>query len=1044
MKKIFILLICLSGINSVLGQVTTSSISGNVKTSDGFVLEGSPVVATHLPSGTIYGVDSRADGKFNLEGLRVGGPYRIEISYIGFESDIQSDIYLYLGKDHKISVILKDSSVALNEVLITSDKNFASSRTGTGTNIGAKQIKKLPTISRGLEDFSRLTPQANFRNGNLTVAGLGNRFNDIRIDGAKNSDPYGRNPNGQNGGQTNVNVLSLDAVEQVQVNLSPYEITQSGFGGASINAVTRSGSNQFSGSIYRFNRNENMSGKTPTSDDSVERTKLSPFEEYQMGFRLGGKIIKNKLFFFVNAEKTKSDAPLNFMPGTSESNITSDEMNQVKDYLLNEFNYNPGPWENVSPRPTSTKFLTRIDWNINPKNNLMVRYHMTEGKAITNITRDPIRAQFQNLPRSQVSTTKSIGLELNSQLSDNVSNNLRISSVSVNDSRQPYDGVIFPEIDIRDGSNRIEVGGYADLDKLKNRTFNFTNNLKIYKGKNTYTAGVSLEKTYTKHERVSDYYSNYLFKSLSDFLNDNVGTIKRTYSITGDSKDITADFNIYLFSLYGQDEIDINDNLKVNLGLRLDIPHFPDNARSIPEIDDNTNFNGYKSGLMPKTKIHWNPRFSFNWDANGEGKTQLRGGLGMFMGNITSSVYAGMFQNNGLLTSFSIKNPGIGLSGSATQPDYTDITGNPASASKYAVELMDPNRKLLQLIRSNIAIDKNLGNGLVVSGELMYSKLINDVNYSNLNLGDPVGTLDGADTRPLYNDAAPIDSRFNEVIYITNQSDAKSFTATLQIQKNWNKNLATSLAYNNTTATNKFESVSVFNTTNWQRQVHANGSNNLDVAPSRDEIKHRFIGTGAFTLDKGIFSRNNLNIAMVYTGSSGRRFSYVYDNDPLKVTLNNTSNTLIYIPKNESEIVLSDPTEWALLDAFIENDPYLSKNRGKVAGRNAAKMPWEHNVDLRLAQELNFKIKGKVNTIEVTFDIFNFTNFLNKKWGLKYREFGPGYSEILIHNGYVSGTNTPKYDFKQELTEGWYVSDDVSSILESSRWLGQLGLRYSF
>ena len=1047
-KNLYLFMLMFLSITS-FAQVTSSSISGIVKTPAGVTLGAASVIAKNIASGSEYRNVTREDGRFNLTGLRVGGPYTISVTYVGYDKYVEENVFLTLGKEYKLDIKMSLETSSLKEVVVvSSNKIFNSDRTGTGTNVDRKKLENLPTVSRNFEDFTRLTPQANFRNGNLTVAGLGNRFNDLRIDGAYNSDPYGRNPNGQNGGQTGVNPISIDAIEQIQVNLSPYDITQSGFGGASINAVTRSGSNNFTGSVYHFLRNENLSGKTPVIDDTTERSKLTPFQTRQTGFRLGGPIIKNKLFFFINGEVGESSAPLQYKPGTSQSIIPAAEMNRVRDHLISKYGYDPGPWEDVSARPSNYKILGRLDWNINDKNTFMFRFHSTQGKSITNILRDNVRAQFENLPRGQVSTTNSFSFELNSTISSRISNMLRFSSTSVEDNRQPYDGVLFPAIDIRTTTYRIEAGGYPDIDKLKNNVMTLTDNLIMNQGKHTFTAGFQVEKTYTYSKRVPQYYGYYRYASVDNFIADKIFSTQRSYSKTGNSEDVTADFNFYVASLYAQDDIQATDNLKVSIGLRADAPIMTDNARAIPEIDNSTLFNGYKTGVMPKTQLHWNPRIGFNYDVKGKGVTQIRGGIGYFMGRINASIFAGMFQENGLLTSYSrlgTATPSMRfVSDPLAQPSFSQLTGLPETSARYQANLMDENRKFLQLLRSNFAVDQKLPGGIVATFEVLYSKLLNDNNFTNLNLGKPVGNLIGADNRGYYNTAVPIDNRFNEITYIGAQSDAHSFTTTFQLQKTFNNGLSASLAYTNTSAKNKFESVSVFNTTNWQRQIHVTGLNNLEPSISRDQIAHRFIGVASYTLRKGIFKKNNFKVNAVFTSSSGTPFSYVYANDPLDVTRNNQSNTLIYIPRNSSEIRLTNPAMWAQLDAFINNDKYLSAHRGEYAQRNGPKMPWETTVDLRLAQDLNFKIKGKVHTFQITFDIANFTNMLNKKWGHRYTEAGPGFYEVLNFTGYAPGTKEPIYSFGNTQKNGYIINDDVTEVLSASRWLGQFGIRYSF
>jgi hypothetical protein len=635
-------------------------------------------------------------------------------------------------------------------------------------------------------------------------------------------------------------------------------------------------------------------------------------------------------------------------------------------------------------------------------------------------------------------------MELNSLLSNKLSNTFRFTLTNVVDKRQPFDGVLFPEIDIRDPNGRIEAGGYADLDYLENTTWSLTNNTTFYKGKHTITGGVSLESIYTNHSRIPDYYGYYRYDNVDDFINNKIDRIQHQYSSTGNPDDVAAQFSIYTLGVYGEDRIELTDNFKIGLGLRLDLPILPDDARIIPELDNSAVLGNVKSGVMPKTKIHFNPRFSFNWDLGGEGTAQIRGGAGLFMGRFNTSLFAGMFQNNGLLAAYTVRDPANFEPDALSQPTFSELTGQPEASARFGAEVMDPNRKFLQLFRTNLAFDKRLPGDLILTAELMYSKLINDNNFTNINLPPSVANLEGADNRPLYNINNPLDPQFNEVIFISDRSDAYSFTSTIALQKNFGKNVSTSLAYNNTYSRNVFESVSVFNTTNYQRQLHTNGLNNLDESRARDQTTHRIIGTSTYTLNKGIFENNNFNISAIYISNSGRGFSYIYDNDPINVTSNDQSNTLIYIPRDAGEIELKDPSQWAALDAFIENDPYLRDNRGKYAERNGPVTPWEHTIDLRISQEVGINIKGTRHVFQVSLDIFNFTNLLNKKWGHRFSETGPGWYELLVHEGFVSGTNRPIYSFNDTLEKGWVINDNVGSPQESSRWLSQLGLRYTF
>ena len=500
--------------------VTTSSIGGKITDNTGEPLPGATVVAVYVPTGAKYGAATDFDGYYRISNMRSGGPYRITISYVGFNDYVQENVNLTLGQSTTISTGLAESATALDEVVVTATGSgvFSSSKTGTETNVSQRDIQTLPSASRSLADFVRITPQAQLTEGNdgfsISLAGQNNRYNAIYIDGAVNNDVFGLAGSGTNGGQTGVNPFSVDAIETFQVNIAPFDVRQSGFSGGSINAITRSGSNEFSGSAYGFVRNQDLVGKTPPDlvGDGEERAKVSDFSAYTYGLRIGGPIVKDKLFFFVNYERQDEETPqpFNFSNYTGRSTLA--DIDGLSNFLQSTYGYNPGIFDNNTRTLESNKLVAKIDWNINQDHKITLRHSYVRADNVEARSSGNRNIGFINGSETFKTTTNSTALEWSSRYGNKFANNFVLGYTRVRDDRDPA-GAPFPTVDIQDGGGTISFGAepFSTANLLDQDVFTITNNFDVYAGRHTFTFGTNLEFAKVKNLFFAFNYGDYTF-----------------------------------------------------------------------------------------------------------------------------------------------------------------------------------------------------------------------------------------------------------------------------------------------------------------------------------------------------------------------------------------------------------------------------------------------------------------------------------------------------------------------------------------------------
>jgi len=994
LKKLSISIVFLFFAFSALAQVTTSNIRGIVVDDQGPLL-GANIVAIHTPTGTKYGAISNEDGRFNLLNLRVGGPYEVTVSYVGYKSQITKDIFLSLGKTYNVNATLLSDSQALDEVVVISDRTgtFGSDRTGAETSVGRRELTRLPTISRSTNDFTRLEPTAS----GGSFGGRNDQFNNFSLDGAIFNNPFGLDA-AQPGGQANATPISIDAIDQIQVTTAPYDVTQSGFTGASVNAVTKSGTNEFKGTAYGFFRNDDLTGGKINGDD-VSKTGL---EQSQYGFSIGGPIVKDKLFFFANFEKDDltSLGTNGFTPNTgsgdiSESRVLESDLIAVSDALA-AVGYDTGRYEGFNFDQESTKGILKLDWNINDKNRLAVIYNFLNASRGLPANRNAITfrgpsvstLQFENSGYEINNNIQSVQVELNSTLADNVTNKLQAGYTHFDDFRNPFSAPA-PSINItKDGTNYIIAGHepFSIHNRLDQKVFQLSNNMNYFKGNHTYTIGFAFEKFQFDNSFNLTAYGFDLFGSvdIADFdANDYAAAIANAqhYGVRFDKP------------LYFDTREKIGENIERKGGLlenggtyAPDIEYFDPSTDELITLD---------SEQLPTNQWLVSPRVGFNWDIKGDDSFQLRGGSGIFTGRF----------------------PFVWLGNQVQATDF------------FFYQLVDEDFKWPQVWRTNIGIDKRLENGVVLTADVSYTKDLNAAHVQNFALSSPSENLTGVDNRAIYSNANDKTLVFGDptnAYVFTNSDQGRIINASVKAQKTWQNGLYAQLAYNYLDA-KEVNSIDAEITSDAFAGNAVVGDANRDVlSNSRFGDKHRFIGV----LSKAF--KTGTTVSTFFEYAQGGRFNYIYGGD-----INNDGssiNDLIYIPTASEleQMQFSGVGQAEAFETFIQQDDYLSDNRGSYAERYAGLAPWRGSWDVKVLQDIKINDKNK---FQLSLDVLNVGNLLNSNWGVIDV---PAFDQVLGVSVDPT-TNTPTFTYDENQTETF-----TANTFESSRWRAQVGVRYIF
>jgi hypothetical protein len=1028
---------------SGFAQITTGSMSGKVTDDSGEPLIGATVQAVHTPSGTTYGTATSDDGGYLLANLRIGGPYTVTVSYIGYASEMVDGITVTLGGRSNVSVVLRADGVALDEIVVSGkqDPVFSTGRTGASKALSNEQINSLPTVSRSINDFTRLTPQSN---GNA-FAGTNSRFNNYTIDGNIYNNNFGLGSGQFAGG----NPISLDAIEAVSVNLAPYDVRYAGFTGAAVNAVTRSGSNEFEGSFYTLFRNDQMTGDrvglAPNDLVSVER----PFSRNEIyGGRIGGPIIKDKLFFFASVEMERESSPPPFIKfaaregqtpdGQTISRVPLSEANFVRQSMLDIYGYDTGAPDSYGFESEATRVNLRFDYNINKNNKLSFRYNRfssfsdipTNGNSIryistryNNTDRTGIESiNFRNNNYTNDRLVQSYMMELNSLIGTNKSNQLNIGYTSIADPKRGIPGgQNFPMIEVLEpdaGGNLLyymtmgnELFSVGNL--LENKVLNITDNFTIYKGKHTYTLGANLEMMQFDNAFNPTFHGFYRYIGYDKFVdavinrNPNVypDAFAKGYALDGSQTPPTDNTVFGQLGVYFQDEIQLTDNFKLTAGLRVDLPFYPIDIPNNELLDDlNKEFTGIDGetftpdvSVFPTINPLFSPRVGFNWDVYGDRTLQLRGGTGIFSGRIPFVWLSNQVNGSGVIRG------GIGYEGQAVidngiifNPDVTAYAPeNPAAQLSNELNLTDRNFRLPQVWRTNFGVDKVLPGGIVATIDLMYNLDVSTPIAYNPVLRDPDGILSGPDQRPYWTSQPGLaqysnDPNFRNVFLLTNANTrADYYSATIELSKTFEHGWYASLAYTRSRsrdldAAGGSQAISL-----WPVTVQSD-RNDPELSFAAFDQPNRVVGNLAYM-------KGNTTLNLLYIGGEAGRFSYTYSSNRAGMPFfGDGANRLMYVPNNASELTFQEFTaggitytpelQAQLLDAYIDQDAYLSSIRGQVAERNGALRPWVHRFDFSIRQDITFPglEKGK---LQLSFDFMNIGNMLNSAWGISKVEF---------------------------------------------------------
>lgn len=1026
----------------ISAQVTTATMSGKVTAQEEPII-GATIVAIHEPSGTRYGTVTNVSGQFTLQGMRTGGPYKVEISYVGYQTAIYKGINLLLGENYVLNVSLKESSELLDEVVVTASKesNMKSDRAGAVTNLTSAKIASIPTVSRSMNDIMRLSPQSNTTSNGFAAGGGNYRQSFVTVDGASFNNAFGIGSNLPAGGAP----ISLDALEQLSVSITPYDVRQSGFTGAAINAVTKSGTNELTGSAYTFLTNNNLIGDR-VGDNSIE---LEKSHQYTYGATLGGAIIKNKLFFFVNGEyeddltagpiaRARNDASESYGESGIHRPVAS-QMDEIRDYLIKTYDYDPGAYQGYNVKVPSYKFLARIDWNINENNKVNVRFSKTNNRydASPSTSVSPMTVTtifpgnddkgissgkgassdeglyFRNTRYRQEQRFTSIAAEWNSKWG--VLNNTLRGTYSYQDEPRSYDGGAFPTTYIlEDGAVYAMFGTelFTEGNIRQVKSFTITDEATWTWGKHNFMAGLQFEHNKAVNGYMQGANGAYVFKSWNDFVTGGKpSSFLITHSNSADLSQFTSQMRQMQYSAYVQDQWNINENFKLTAGLRFELPVYP-------SLKDNYNAEYAKlefgdrkftTDQKPGNSLSVSPRVGFNWDITGERKYVLRGGTGYFVGRLPFVWLVSAVGNSGVGQTQYGYNIGKSSTAGAVAPNFhtnvNDILDDvykggftPQVSIPGSPTIIDKDLKMPATWKTSLAFDTKLPGDIDFTLEGIYNRDFNPAVISNANIyADGTKTISKNDTRTAYKSY-----NSNTGAYLIENGGSKAYylSLTAQLHKSFNFGLDASFAYTYSRARSYGDGIGDQVTSAYKTNTYSiNGINDHELGYGTYVAPHRIIASLGYS--KAYAKHFRSSVSFIYEGAplgyaggsySYSRYSYTYTTN---IVGDGGANNLIYVPATKDELTFKDVTSektgavtysaaqqkedfWN----FVQQDKYLKKRLGKYAERGGAVMPWHHQLDFKFNQDFYMMIGGKKNLLQFGVDIQNLANLLNKDWGL--------------------------------------------------------------
>ena len=1085
------LLVFLSG--GLLAQgVTTGQMGGFVTDEAGAPIENATVIATHEPSGTAYGTSSRGGGAWNILNMRVGGPYRVVVTMIGYRDYTETGVYLDLAQDLRLNFQLEIQAVEVEELAVAVEENtlLNAGRTGAATFLSEQQIEALPALRRTFRDLARVDPRAD---ENMAFGGRNWLYNNISLDGSYFNNAFGLD-DPVPGGQAAAEPIPYTAIEQVSVQVAPFDIRQGGFTGANVNLVSKSGTNEWKVAAYGFFRNQDLLGNNVNGEPVVANPDLN-FGQY--GLSVGGPIMKDKVFFFLNGEINRRDDPgTNFVAnrdgtvGFGESRVDATVMDAISARLRDVYGYETGPFEGFVHETDSDKLLFKLDWNISQSDNFVFRYNYLDASrdlpphpfvlSAFGSGRGPNETSlpFRNSGYTINNNLNSFALELNSR-SEGWANRGFFSYNRFRDHRDPFSEP-FPTVEIAEGGVTYTTAGHEPFsisNILHTDVFQFTDNFTFFSGKHSITVGTNFE-SFEFFNSFNIFRHGVFFLPPQTFVGTTYSSLDEFFDFTDPNSPNFQPLNVLIgigsacgnndcplkgerftfgqLSFYAQDEFETSTRFSLTYGIRVDMPMYftdpVDNpfSRGLNALDQEGNPRTFDQSQTPGTTPLFSPRVGFNWAATEDRSLQLRGGTGVFTGRIPFVWGGNNYSNPGA-------NPNIWNNDPPPDPV---VTGEGCTAQgcatavlqqSFFVNAFDPDFKWPQTWVTDIALDARLPGDVLSTFEFIYGRDINAVQVYNADVPAASGSnpIDGRPTYGVTPEGLNPELIGSCLCVIDNRSDGWNLNFTVQFQKAFDFGLALMGAYSYTDARNTLKSTEIADNL-WRQQPVQGDHKNPMLSHSEFGQTNRILGTITYPVE---WSRSlatsfgfyfNIADGNSFRGAGGNRYSFIYSGD---VNLDgSTLNDLIYIPRDQSEImfdpftdangnVVTPAQQWAAFDAFIEQDPYLSQHRGEIAERFGLLNPFWSNIDFKIVQDFIFGDVGSEHKIRLNFDFLNFANLLSSSWGVR-QVANPAATNPLTLTRFEG--DVPVFTFN--MIDHTFDPD----LSEVSRWRFQLGLQYLF
>lgn len=1045
----------LLGFNGAYAQEISATIAGRVLSADGAPLDGATVKVLHEPTGATRTLTTNADGRFQVSGLRVGGPFKVTATKDGFEEVVLEGVNTVLGQPTVLDLAMAGSG--MTEVVVEGTR-LRAAEIGATSEFSSRDIANLPSVSRDVKSVVRLDPKVIIDPTNvdaIEIAGTNSRFNSITIDGIRQSDDFGLNNNGY---PTQRSPISIDAVEAVSVRTAPFDVRDSGFQGGTITLVTKSGTNDFEGSAYYYKYNDSLVG------DKNKQTDLTfQFDEKTFGGTFGGPIVEDKLFFFLSYEKLERESPVELGPTGSGlpvdvPGVSLADYEEIVGIARDVYGFDPGDLTGALPEEDE-KILVKFDWNINDQHRMALAYQKSDGNGIVqNSTNNSVSLNRIASPSNWYNRAfplEQLSLQLFSNWTDNFSTELKIGRKEVTGIQASLQGTDFAEMQIRTSQGGTVFIG-PDTFRHANELANDLDQIKLSGdytwGNHTFSGGVELEKLDVFNLFVSNSEGQYLFNDASTpragieaFRARTAQSFTYQNAISNDADDAAAAFKFDTWSFFVQDRWQITPTLSLVGGVRLDT------YKSDSEVPLNQNFvnrYGFSNQATYDGRDLISPRVGLTWEI--DDRTTLTGGVGLFGGGSPNVWLSNSYSNTGVATSqitVNAMSPGALQTAVLTNVDGFEIpveAQNLLVAGDGPVNALDPDFKIPSSWRYNLGVNRSfdfgpMGDDWRIGVDFMYTKVRDAVVWRDLRL---VATGTAPDGRPIYS-LRPGDTTrptaTNDLL-LTNTKEGSGMVSTLDISKTWRTgagqfDLYFGYAHQDIEDVNAGTSSTALS--NWDN-LAVTDVNDPGLATSNYEIKHRF--PLSFTWRKSFFGDYDTAVGLFAERRSGRPFSYTFGGsssafgDPRQ---GSRQRQLFYVPNDASEINLAGGLTWEALDAFIENSA-LDKYRGQIAPRNAFSSPWYTVADLRLSQELPAFFKEAKGIISL--DIENFANLINSDWGRLSQVSFPYVSPVVQVNAISGGKYT--YAPVSGQTGPRTVVNSISAL--PSVWRIQLGVKFQF